>query len=88
MSMTEDDPLETFKKNLKGEGSASDIIDNVKLMMEDHFGFKLNTILLLRYYLIRKMIPKEHEMKGGIINRKQTENEPTLYMKMLDIMSK
>ena len=37
MSMTEDNPLETFKKNLKGEGSASNIINHVKLMMEEHF---------------------------------------------------
>lgn len=88
MSMTEDNPLETFKKNLKGEGSASNIINHVKLMMEKHFGFKIDIIILLRYYLIRKMIPKEHEMKGDIIDRKQTKNEPTLYMKMLDLMSK
>ena len=88
MSMTEDNPLETFKKNLKGEGSASNIINHVKLMMEEHFGFKIEIKILLRYYLIRKMIPKEHEMKGDIINRKQTKNEPTLYMKMLDILSK
>ena len=45
MSMTEDNPLETFKKNLKGEGSASNIINHVKLMMEKHFGFKIDIII-------------------------------------------
>ena len=45
MSMTEDNPLETFKKNLKGEGSASNIINHVKLMMEKHFGFKIDNII-------------------------------------------
>ncbi len=88
MAMTEDEPLETFRRNLSGNGAASEIIDKIKLMMEEHFGFKLDIILLLRFYLMRKMVPKEEEMREGTPKDNPTKNESTLYVKMLDILSK
>ena len=88
MAMTGDEPLETFKKNLAGNGAASKIVDKIKLMMEEHFGFKLDIILLLRFYLMRKMVPKEEEMREGIPKDNPTKNESTLYVKMLDMLSK
>lgn len=87
MAMTENEPLETLKKNLSGNGKANKIISNFKLMMEEHFGFNLDFILLLRFYLLKKMIPKEEEMRDIIPKENKSKNEPTLYMKMLEMLT-
>ena len=88
MAMTEKNPLETFRNNLQGNGKASMIIDKIKLMMEEHFGFKLDIILLLRFYLMKKMVPKKEEMIENIPKDNPIKNKPTLYMEMLDMLSK
>jgi hypothetical protein len=88
MAMTGNDPLETFKKNIDGRGNASKIIDQVKIMMNEHFGFKMDVILLLRFYLMRKMIPKEEEMRDSTPKDNSPKNQSTLYIEMLDILAK
>lgn len=88
MAKTSKDPLETFERNLNGCGEANKIIKMVKNTVETHFGFKIDFILLLRYYLMKKMIPKEEEMEEKILKKKTLQSQPTLYMKMLELLSK
>jgi len=87
MAKTSVNPLETFKKNLAGKGEASKIINHVKIRMEKHFGFKMNFELLMRFYLIKKMTPKEEELIDGIGKNNGQETQSTVSMKMLDVLS-
>jgi SAM-dependent methyltransferase/thiamine kinase-like enzyme len=87
MAMTENDPLKTFKKNIDGSGNASKSIKIIIEMIEEYFGFKMDIVLLLRYYLIRKMIPKEEEIKERISKDLPTKKD-SLYVKMLVMLAK
>ena len=87
MASTSNDPLKTFEKNLKKQGESFEMIEEVKNRIEKHFGFKVEFISVLRYYLMKKMVPKEEELQEELTKNRILKSEPTLYMKMLDLLS-
>ena len=61
MASTSTNPLEKFKECLEGQGDLSKIIPQVENKINTHFGFKLDFMLLLRYYLMKMMTTHEDE---------------------------
>lgn len=88
MAMTQElGPVELFEESWKGKGESQGILELLKKEMESHLGFELDMKILLRFYILRKIIPKEDEMVGKTPDP-NTRIESTIYVKMLDIMEK
>lgn len=85
MGMTSSNPLQKFKEHLDDRGDMSKMIQQIKNKINAHFGFKLNYTLLLRINLMKWMITSKREILEK--NRKQKEEQASLFTKMLDILS-
>jgi len=71
--------LKEFELNLKGKGKFSQVLKELKIKIDKYFGFKINLIILIRYYIL------------FFITRKQLEKGPydetvIRYRKLLDLL--
>jgi len=72
--------LDEFELNLKGKGKFSPVLKELRIKIEEFFGFKINLLLLIRYFIL------------VFIMRKQLEKDPydqnvIRYRKILDLLS-
>ena len=61
MTSTSTNPLQRFKECLKDQGDMSKITQQVESKINMHFGFQLDFMLLLRYFLMKIMTTLEEE---------------------------
>ena len=61
MTSTSTNPLQRFKECLKDQGDMSKITQQVESKINMHFGFQLDLVLLLRYFLMKIMTTDEEE---------------------------
>jgi len=90
MAMIKGEPVSSFSKALKGESDNVEIINEVKKIMDEYFGTKLDYKLLLKITIMRKLIIPKGTLSEIYDTTKQARidnTENSIYTKMLEILS-